>query len=240
MHKNPLAEHGTGLQSIKAVVLDYGKVLVRSPTSEEFGRMSNVLNVDFELFYSLWEASRGAYDRSDFTAKDYWSRLAAQCNTSVDEKQIGVLRKLEVEIWANADPVMLDWLGQLHSAGIKTALLSNMPTDLMTHVLANFPWMQHFTFKTFSAEVRLIKPDPAIYRKTLDGLGVTAAEALFVDDRENNIQAARALGMHAIQFQSAEQLRRDLEKLAFPILPAVTESPSGISGGRSWDDKHSR
>jgi len=219
-----------GWPSINAVILDYGKVLVRSPTPEEFGRMSKVLNVDFESFYELWEASRGAYDRSDFTAREYWAKLAAQGNTSVDEKQIDVLRRLEVEIWANADPVMLDWLAQLHAAGIKTALLSNMPTDLMTYVLANFPWMQHFTFKTFSAEVRLIKPDPAIYRKTLEGLGVTAPEALFVDDRENNIQAARALGMHAIQFHSAEQLRGDLEKLGFPILPAVAEPSSVISG----------
>lgn len=231
MRKNPLlAERDNGLRSIKAVILDYGKVLVHSPTPEEFGRMSKVLNVDLDLFYGLWEASRGAYDRSDFTAKEYWLKLAEQCGTSVDESQVGMLRKLEVEIWTNADPVMLDWLAQLYAAGIKTALLSNMPTDLMTHVLASFPWMQHFTFKTFSAEVRLIKPDPSIYQKTLEGLGVAAPEALFVDDRENNIQAARSLGMHAIQFQSAEQLRRDLEKLAFPILPAIAESSSAIPG----------
>jgi len=221
MQKNrSFADDGKRSPSIKAVILDYGKVLVHSPTPEEFGRMSEVLDVDLDFFYGIWEASRGAYDRSDFTAKEYWSRLAAQCKTSVDDKQIDTLRKLEVEIWANADPVMLDWLAQLYAAGIKTALLSNMPTDLMTHVLANFPWMQHFTFKTFSAEVRLIKPDPAIYEQTLDGLGVAASEALFVDDRENNIQAARALGMHAIQFQSVGQLRRDLQKLEFPILPA--------------------
>ncbi len=227
MQKNPFfADDGKSSPSIKAVILDYGKVLVHSPTPEEFGRMSKVLNVDLDLFYGLWEGSRGAYDRSDFTAKEYWLKLAEQCNTSVDENQIDMLRKVEVEIWANADPVMLDWLAQLYAAGLKTALLSNMPTDLMTHVLANFPWMQHFTCKTFSAEVRLIKPEPAIYEQTLDGLGVAAPEALFVDDRENNIQAARALGIHAILFQSAGQLRRDLEKLEFPILPAVAEGSS--------------
>ena len=239
MQKNPsFAEHRNGSPSVSAVILDYGKVLVRSPTPEEFGRMARVLNVDFELFYELWEASRGAYDRSDLTAKEYWFKLAGQCNISINEKQVDVLRKLEVEIWANADPVMLDWLAQLDAARIKTALLSNMPTDLMTHVLANFAWMQQFTFKTFSAEVRLIKPDPAIYEQTLEGLGVAAAEALFVDDRENNIQAARGLGMHAIQFQSTEQLRRDLEKFGFPILPAVAESSSAISRGP--DDRPDR
>jgi len=237
MQKNPsLTRRHDGKPSIKAVILDYGKVLVRSPTPKEFGRMAKVLNVDFELFYKLWEASRGAYDRSDLTAEDYWIKLAAQCNTSVDEKQIDVLRKLEVEIWVHPEPAMLDWLSQLHTAGIKTALLSNMPTDLMTYVLKNLPWMQDFTFKTFSAEVRLIKPDPAIYKHTLKGLGVAAPEALFIDDRENNIQAAQALGMHAIQFDAVVQLRRDLEKLGFPVLPVATQTMSGESGVASPSD----
>jgi putative hydrolase of the HAD superfamily len=227
MQKN--REQRDGSPSIKAVILDYGKVLVRSPTPQEFSRMAEVLNVDFELFYKLWEASRGDYDRSDLTAEEYWLKLAAQCNTSADDKQIDILRKLEVEIWVHADPMMLDWLSRIHAAGIKTALLSNMPTDLMTHVLNNLPWMQRFTFKTFSAEVRLIKPDPAIYKQTLEGLGVAAPEALFVDDRENNVQAARALGMHAIEFHSVEQLRRDLEKLGFPVLPTAAEKPSANS-----------
>jgi len=237
MQKNPLFAKHEAASSINAVILDYGKVLVRSPTPQEFSRMAEVLNVDFEMFYKLWEASRGAYDRSDLTAEEYWLKLAAQCNTSVDGKQIEILRKLEVEIWVHADPAILDWLSQLHAAGIKTALLSNMPTDLMTYVLNNLPWMKHFTFKTFSAEVRLIKPDPAIYKQTLEGVGVTAPEALFVDDRENNVQAARALGMHAVQFHSVEQLRRDLEKLGFPVLPAAaTRAVSAESGVASPSD----
>jgi len=237
MQKNPLsAEPHDGASSITAVILDYGKVLVRSPTPQEFSRMAEVLNVGFPLFYKLWEASRGAYDRSDFTAEEYWLKLAEQCDTTVDDRQIDILRKLEVEIWLHADTAMLEWLSQLHAAGIKTALLSNMPTDLMTHVLNNLPWMQQFTFKTFSAEVRLIKPDPAIYRHTLEGLGIAAPEALFVDDRENNVQAARALGMHAIEFHSAEQLRRDLETLRFPILPAATQTISADCGGESSSD----
>jgi 2-haloacid dehalogenase len=89
--------------------------------------------------------------------------------------------------------------------------------------------MENFTFKTFSGEVKLIKPDPAIYEHTLRGLGVTAAEALFVDDRKTNIQAARALGILALQFRSIAQLKDDLEALGFPILPSSAES-SAVSG----------
>jgi putative hydrolase of the HAD superfamily len=237
MQESPVSiERRKGSPNINAVILDYGKVLARSPTREEFGRMAEMFNVSFE--YKLWEASRGPYDRDDLTAEEYWLKLAAKTNTSLDGRQIEMLRKVEVEIWAHLDRDMLDWVSQLHLAGIKIGLLSNMPWDLVTYVRTNFRWLQKLTFQTFSAEVRLIKPDSAIYEHTLHGLGVSAAEALFVDDRENNVRAARALGMHTIEFRSIGQMKHELEALGFPILPAgvdscSTERPAATCSNRS-------
>jgi len=224
--------HGSpeNFPEIKAVIFDYGQVLVRCPTVPEFERMAKMFNVSFERFYALWDASRNVYDRGDLTAEEYWLQLAAQMNTTLTPKQIEILRHVEVEIWAHVDADMLDWLSRLHAAGIKTGLLSNMPLDLAKYVLENFRWMDDFDFKTFSAEVRLIKPDPAIFEHTLHGLGVAATQALFVDDREANIKAARSLGIHGIQFRSAAQLKNELGESGFPILPAVALSSSAISG----------
>ena len=222
-----------GSPNIRAVILDYGQVLVRCPTVPEFRRMAEMFHVSFESFYELWEASRDVYDRGDLTAEEYWLQLAEQTKTTLAPGQIEMLRQVEIEIWAHTDPGMLDWLSRLHTAGIKTALLSNMPLDLMAYVLANFQWMENFAFKTFSAEVRLIKPDRAIYEHTLRGLGVAAAETLFVDDRETNIKAARSLGIRAVQFRSIAQLKNDLEGLGFPILPPVAASSLAVSGAVS-------
>jgi putative hydrolase of the HAD superfamily len=226
MQKDRVSTEDTGGSPIKAVIFDYGQVLVHSPTKEDFQSMADVLGVGFQSFYRLWETSRDGYDRGDVTAEEYWLKLAAQMGASIDRAQIEILRQIEVEIWAHPDQAMLVWLSALQSAGFKTALLSNMPLDLMTYVQENFQWMENFTFKTFSAEVRLIKPDPAIYEHTLRGLGVSADEALFVDDRETNIQAARVLGIHGILFRSIVQLKDDLETLGFPVLPAV----AGVAG----------
>ena len=220
------ADRPDGSAAINAVILDYGLVLVSSPTAEEFGRMAEMFNLSVDSFYDLWEASRGPYDRGDFSAEEYWLKLAAQTNTALDPKQIEILREIEVEIWAHPVPGMLDWLGQLHAAGIKTGLLSNMPWDLANYVRANFEWLEKFSFKALSAEVGMIKPDAAIYEHTLRGLGVSAEEALFIDDREPNVRAARALGMRAIQFRSIEQLKRELEVMGFPVLPATSAAVS--------------
>jgi putative hydrolase of the HAD superfamily len=210
--------------NITAVILDYGQVLARSPSREEFGRMAKMFNVAFDEFYALWEGSRDTYDRGDLDAEEYWRKLAAQTNSSIKHSQIGTLREVEVEIWSHLDQGMLDWVSQLRTAGIKTGLLSNMPRDLAAHLRASGEWEKNFAFQTFSSEVRFIKPDPAIYEHTLHGLGVSAPEALFIDDREINIQAARALGIHAIQFRSIAQLKDDLEAVGFPILPTAAGS----------------
>jgi putative hydrolase of the HAD superfamily len=233
-------ERRNGSQGITAVILDYGLVLARCPTVEEFGRLAEMFNVSFGLFYELWEASRGPYDRGDLTAEEYWLKLAAETKTSLNREQIEMLRRIEVEIWAHPIPAMLDWVRQLRAAGFKTGLLSNMPWDLVKHVRTNCRWMEDFAFKTLSAEVRLIKPDPAIYEHTLHGLAASAAETLFVDDREPNIRAARNVGMHAIQFLSISQLNDDLEALGFPLLPASDESVPSSSSAASTADRPDR
>jgi HAD superfamily hydrolase (TIGR01509 family) len=70
-----------------------------------------------------------------------------------------------------------------------------------------------------SCEHNLIKPSPEIYRLALEQLGVKPAEALFVDDRKVNTDAAEAVGLRALQFHSVDRLREDLsgiENLAIP------------------------
>ena len=235
-----MSVHLEGSRNIGAAILDYGQVLARCPTPEEFGRLAEMFNVSFELFLELWESSRGPYDRGDVSAEEYWLKLAAQTNSLINSKQIKILREVEVEIWAHPNPGMFEWVSQMRAAGIKTGLLSNMPWDLVTHVRKNCSWMDNFTFTTLSAEVRLIKPDPAIYEHTLHGLGVSAGETLFVDDREPNIRTARTLGMHAIQFQSVAQLKGDLEALGFPVLPEAAGSRTSDSGAANTSDQPDR
>jgi putative hydrolase of the HAD superfamily len=204
---------------VRALILDYGEVLCYRPPSEEFRRMANVFGLSLDSFRARWEASRILIDCGDLTPEAYWLKFAEEAGIKLESEQVEKLCRWEIEMWSTANPTMVEWLLNVSAAGIKTGLLSNMPADLAGYVQDNFDWMNKFTFKTFSAHVKLVKPDPAIYEHTLRGLGVKASETLFVDDRENNIQAARALGMHAIRFQSVEQLRNDLEGLGFPILP---------------------
>jgi len=204
---------------IKAIILDYGEVLCHPPTSEELGRMANMFSVGSDLFHQLWERNRGLYDRGDLTPQAYWTQLAEDANLKLGPEQFKQVCQWDVEMWAHPNLAMVEWLKEIHSSGMKTAILSNMHPDMICYARKKFAWLNYFDHHTFSAEVRLIKPDPAIYQHSLRGVAVAPSEALFVDDREPNILAARALGICAIQFRSLAQFRRDLAKLGFPILP---------------------
>jgi putative hydrolase of the HAD superfamily len=210
-----------GDAGINAVILDYGEVLCHRAPEEEFERMAKVLGADKQSFPALWEKNRGAYDRGDITAEFYWNTLAEDAGTRIDRAQLEQIYKWDIEMWSRQNLEMVEWLRQLHRGGFKTALLSNMHPAMITYLREKFDWLEAFDFITFSAEVRLIKPDRAIYEHTLKGLGVTAGESLFVDDREINVNAARELGIRAVRFRSVAQLRNDLKEIGFPILPVL-------------------
>jgi FMN hydrolase / 5-amino-6-(5-phospho-D-ribitylamino)uracil phosphatase len=95
------------------------------------------------------------------------------------------------------------------------------------HVLSNYPvwygWIEerlqlsrYVTWSFVSCRIGLRKPDPAIFWRVARELQVAPDACLFIDDRAKNCDAARAVGMKAVQFRgSAELLARDLE----PLLP---------------------
>lgn len=214
---------GTG--KIKAVILDYGEVICHAPTAADWSRMAGLFKVDPASFRQLWARNRISYDRGDLSYEAYWAEIADETKTKLQAADLKVLSPWDVEMWARIDPTMVEWLERLHSSGIRTGLLSNMPNDMIRHVREQFRWLANFDHQTFSAEVRLAKPDAAIYHHSLKGLGVEASDALFVDDRAANVEGAQAIGLRAIRFQSVAQLRDDLGRFEFPVLP-FESSPS--------------
>jgi putative hydrolase of the HAD superfamily len=95
---------------------------------------------------------------------------------------------------------MINWAAALQRAGVRTGILSNIGDAMEEGVRLRCPWIANFDHHTFSHRLRMIKPQAEIYRHAVEGLQVPADEVLFVDDREENVEAARAVGLHAIQY----------------------------------------
>jgi putative hydrolase of the HAD superfamily len=217
---NPVAKPAI----IRAVILDFGEVLCHLPSAENIERLALLFQMDPRTFLPIYLETRAPYDRGDLLPGEYWHKFAEQAGVKITGDAIGQARELDLELWSHINDAMVLWVQQIHAAGYKTAILSNMPTDMATHVRKNFAWISHFDHHIFSGEVRSVKPEPEIYQHCINALGVQPSEALFIDDRDVNLEHARAAGIRGIRFQSVEQLREDLRALGFTILPQQSGS----------------
>lgn len=214
-----MSRNGQANGKYRAVILDYGAVLCHMPLPHEIEFMANAFHVTPGEFPALYATGRHDYDRGDLSTQEYWAALARQAGVTLAPSVLDRLCLTDKQMWSRINTEMTNWLGSLRPAGYQTALLSNMQHDMIAHLRANFPWLSDFDHQIFSAEVRAVKPDAAIYHHCLNLLKVDPHAAIFIDDRPENISAARSLGIAAFQFRSAAELRRDLAAADFPLLP---------------------
>jgi 2-haloacid dehalogenase len=112
------------------------------------------------------------------------------------------------------DPVpgVHDIVEALDARGVPLFAITNFSADFWRPFRAREDaFFSRFRDIVVSGEEKLLKPDPAIYFRALDRFGLKPAEALFVDDRAINVEGARAVGMQAHLFTTAEDLRTRLE-----------------------------
>jgi putative hydrolase of the HAD superfamily len=110
------------------------------------------------------------------------------------------------------DTDLIDYI-RILKQNYRTAMLTNAPSHVRIAINEEFHIADAFHLIVISAEVGLMKPDPAIYRLTLERLGFEPYEAVFIDDVSENVEGARQVGMHAILFKNTEQTRTDLQSL---------------------------
>ena len=91
--------------------------------------------------------------------------------------------------------------------------LTNWSAETFPVALAQFEFLHWFAGILVSGAEKMRKPTPAFYHLLFERYDIKPAEALFIDDNLRNVEAARALGLPTILFESPEQLRRELEKL---------------------------
>jgi 2-haloacid dehalogenase len=103
--------------------------------------------------------------------------------------------------------------GELKARGVPIYALTNWSSETFPPQRARFPFLDWFDGIVVSGDEGVIKPDPRIFRVLLDRYRIAADEAVFIDDNPKNAQAAAALGIHGIHFQSPTQLRRELASL---------------------------
>ena len=151
------------------------------------------------------------YDRGVHSMDEVIARTSARLG--LDQPRFDALvRGIGQRLLPMHDTV--EWLASLHArreAGedVRLYFLSNMPVDYARVLEREFEFLNWFDGGIFSGDIGAIKPEEAIYRALQDRHQLVPAQTVFFDDLLGNVQAARALGWHALQFHNAAQAQRD-------------------------------
>jgi putative hydrolase of the HAD superfamily len=202
----------------RAVVCDFGGVLT-TPLIESFLHYQEQSGIPFEDIVAamgrltertgknpLHELEKGVITEDEFLG-------------SIEQEMGGgvSLRELHLVYFDHLRPNerMIEFVRSLRvERGMRSALLTNNVREWEAKWRSMLPQIDEiFEVIVDSAFVGMRKPDPRIYSLTVERLGggVSASDCVFIDDIEVNCQAARELGMAAVQFHSTEQAIAEVE-----------------------------
>jgi glucose-1-phosphatase len=196
-------------QEIHGIIWDMGGVILRTMNPAprtELALRFGLTRKELERVAFLSEDSRTA-ELGQISREEHWSRVAREFGLSPQDGHI-----FEDQFWAG-DQVDLDLITFIRALRpkYKTGLLSNAWSDMRELLNGYLPdCLEAFDASIFSYEVGLVKPDARFYKLILDRMGVKAAQAIFIDDFSINIEGALTAGLHAIQFETIEQVKKTL------------------------------
>lgn len=193
---------------ITALFWDIGGVLLRTEDPLPRQRLAQRFGMSArELEMLVFNSPTGKQAQAgQIPLSDHWQITLGQLGLSLSEQSA-----FEQAFFAGdrLDTDLLNFIAELRPR-YKLGIISN--AFISTRPLIDGEWGFGAIFESIilSAEIGIMKPAPQIYQHALKSFDVAPQNSLFIDDSEHNVQAARALGMHAIRFENALQTRQQI------------------------------
>lgn len=198
---------------IETIFWDLGGVLLTNGWDrDQRARVLADLGVDVRAYEAVHDKENWFWERGLMTAEEFFTRtvIATNAGLGLSFEQLWPLVCGESKVLYPASFDVLRGLREL--PGVRLATLNNESRELNGYRLEAFGLRQSFDFFVCSGYVGEMKPDAAIYRTAIEISGRPAETGLFIDDKEENCEAARRMGMEAIHFDSPAQLLRELTR----------------------------
>jgi len=183
--------------------------LIDDPAPGLTAYFAKALGVTGEALLNAYIKFALEFQKGMMSEDTLWERLCSE---------LGVQKQHNHSLWQDAvrqvyspKKEMFSLASRLKDRGYKVGLLSNTETAAMNYFCEQQYHM--FDVTVFSCAEGTRKPEKRIYETVLDRLGVQSNEAVFIDDKEENIDAAGELGIHGILFTSPEQVKKELASL---------------------------
>lgn len=193
------------------IVFDVGQVLMRFDWEgylDSYGFPEEKRDaIARSVFLSpIWgERDRGAFSEEEYIKQ--FVNLAPELENEIRKVVEDSDQSLTQMDYAQA------WTAYLKSKGYRLYVLSNYGKVSLDKTRGKMNFLKNMDGAVFSCDVKVIKPEPEIYRILLDRYSLDPAQTVFLDDSEKNCAAARKLGITAIHFKNLQQAEEELRKL---------------------------
>lgn len=185
---------------IKAIIFDCFGVLVVA------GHV--LMHQDYPQFDTEFTELQRQSDLGFITRQQFNESVAKLTGLSAAE--------VELKYWSinKFNQPTMDWVRELKMSGkYKIGMLSNIGRDWMGAILPVFDQQKMFDDLILSGDVKVIKPDPEIFRLMADKLAVHPNECVMIDDIPINIDGAKLAGMQGIVYKTLDQTRSELNNI---------------------------
>jgi 2-haloacid dehalogenase len=198
------------------VVFDLGNVLIAwdpAPAiagavgDEEAARFLAADDFDFGAWNHEQDSGR-AFEESEVAAVErvpHWREHILAYRTYFDRSLVGEV------------PGSVELLRELHAAGVRVFALTNWSAELFPVALERFDFLGLFEDIVVSGAEKVAKPDARIFALLGERTGLPLSDCLFVDDKPENVEAARAVGLDGVLFAGGELLRTQLRSRGLPV-----------------------
>lgn len=201
-------------QPVRAIFFDFGGVLLshmdgidHKAIEERFGLPEKTL---MRVLYR--DSLYNDYQTGACSEQAYVQSIREAAAKHTGDQAAAVLKAIQ-EADNDLNPLMVDLVKALHGR-YTLGIISNTRPGLEDRIVEQWPWMVDcFEIRIGSGDVRLAKPDPAIFEHALSLAGVKAEQSVFTDDNSEYAIVARNLGMHGFHFTGHEQFAQDLRAI---------------------------
>lgn len=202
---------------IKAIIFDAGGVLHTSVSKEVKKDICQTMGVTEKEYLAACKNIIPIYNTGRITdEKEFWIRFVEFTKSRAEIPEYSLWSREFIHKYHQNREVM-EIARKLKKNGYTIAVLSNT-IEPHAKIVRDKGGYSPFDVVTLSFEVGVRKPDPKIYKFTLSRLGVDAEETVFIDDSDENVQAATALGIHGVVFKDAHQLETELNNIGVSLV----------------------
>ncbi len=196
---------------IRNIIFDIGDVLVKSNyhdffLSKGYDEATAIQLEKATFFTPVWkELDRGVWSFEEVI--DGFVKNAPQLETQ--------LRSVfgNMEGFIKAFPYVDEWILNMKISNLEVYCLSNISEKLCRDCRKDLAFLKHLDGYVLSYQEQLVKPDSEIFRLILSRYKLLADECIFIDDIEDNVNAAREIGIHGIVFQDKKQAELEIEEI---------------------------